>query len=421
MDTEKSKNYYQTQKKYHKIKQNNSSSGATEVDRTKSSSVIDDIVSHKKDDEDVLPSKQRVFVMDKDIEVISSNENSLISKNCKKKSESVKIEILDSPKEVSYFEGKNSSKNQKNRNYSQRENHFKKNHESINSSTRSGTNLKNCPDRQLRSIRSEGIIPFFQNLEKEIKFILQQRRDTFEYFDFLLGKWHSKNQLPPYFTLMCELERNRLLENHTIRELWEDIFVSKTSKVYREGFSKAEKKYEEIKHLIPELIENTTSYTKEPPWGFPKGKKNGEKENEIDCALRETEEEIRIPKEKFLIITLPTSNTESTTSSTFSESGTAAKKFDEEKTCKYEEIYQGSDELSYSSIYFLAEVVDFVIPEHIKTVSTIRSTTFSEETGNIFVGSYEECCRYLNPRRQLILKKAYEDAQKYFSSKIEKK
>lgn len=242
-------------------------------------------------------------------------------------------------------------------------------------------------------IDSYRIIPFFrltknsndQSTSKEgsdINFILQQRRDTFEYFEFLLGKWRTREQIPSYFTLMCTEERNRIPQ-YPIPQLWEDIFVNKESRTYKEGYTKAKNKYEEIKDQIPEFIKNTQTYVKEPPWGFPGGRKNDANESSEECALRETEEEMRIPKEKFHII----------------------------PDAKYEEIYQGSDGLFYSSMYYLAEVKDFVIPEKIENPTGIRKTSFSHEIGNIFCGSFDECCERLNPRRQIIMKKVMQFLQ----------
>lgn len=264
---------------------------------------------------------------------------------------------------------------------------------------------KNKKHKKKTPVQSEGLILFFiahktitenNNLkvdileestidEKEgvlskfdVKFIIQQRRDTFEYFDILVGKYYNKDQLRSKFELICENERERIGDNHSIDDLWDDLFVNKNHRTYKEGFVKAKQKYEELQGHIPDLLSETKSQTKEPPWGFPKGKKNGIKETDEECALRETEEEMRIPKEKFVIIPGFTQ----------------------------EESYVGSDGINYYSIYFLAEVKDFVIPAHMEYKSNIRKCSYSEEIGNIFCGTFEECSQFLNPRRQIMLKNA---------------
>jgi hypothetical protein len=89
-------------------------------------------------------------------------------------------------------------------------------------------------------ITSYGIILFSRN-ENGILFLLYQRRDNFEYMDFLRGLWQSESQLPSLFELMSYDERDRL-RNYTFDELWNDLWVKHDSKIYREGYSMAKNK-----------------------------------------------------------------------------------------------------------------------------------------------------------------------------------
>ena len=117
-------------------------------------------------------------------------------------------------------------------------------------------------------------------------FLIYQRRDNFEYMDFLRGVWVSEGQLPALFSLMSHEERERI-RNYTFHELWNDLWVIQDCRIYKDGVTKAEKKYDSIKNQIPYLLDTTTSCIYHPPWGFPKGKKNGYHEDPLKCAIRE--------------------------------------------------------------------------------------------------------------------------------------
>lgn len=43
--------------------------------------------------------------------------------------------------------------------------------------------------------------------DRNIHVLLEQRRDTFEYFDFMQGLWDTYEQVVALFTLMCPEER----------------------------------------------------------------------------------------------------------------------------------------------------------------------------------------------------------------------
>ena len=131
-------------------------------------------------------------------------------------------------------------------------------------------------------ITSYGLILYTVVNDKPI-FLLYQRRDNFEYMDFLRGVWMSEGQLPGLFSLMSPDERKRIRE-YTFQELWNDLWVEHSCRIFRDGFSKAKRKYDSVRDKIPNLLDTTTSHIREPPWGFPKGKKNSFKEESISCV-----------------------------------------------------------------------------------------------------------------------------------------
>ena len=87
---------------------------------------------------------------------------------------------------------------------------------------------------------------------------------------------------------------------------------------------------------------------KETEWEFPKGRRN-QKEKDLDCALREFEEETGIIKNKLLII---------------------------ENILPFEEIFIGSNHKSYKHKYFLAYINDLNL--EIDTLNNFQRTEVSK-------------------------------------------
>jgi 8-oxo-dGTP pyrophosphatase MutT (NUDIX family) len=224
-------------------------------------------------------------------------------------------------------------------------------------------------------IVSYGMIIYAKTNTDSIVFLLQQRRETFEYNGFIKGIYPSKEHLAALFTLMSATERKRIRE-YTFRELWDELWVDKSMRSYALLFDAAFHKYTSIRHLIPNILDTTQTYVAEPPWGFPKGKKNSESESDTECAIRETIEEARI---KSKITVLP---------------------------YVFSERYQGTNGKLYETHYHLGRVDQCDVPVKIITPNGITKSTVSDEVSNVQWLGYEDACSYLNPKRQLMLHEA---------------
>lgn len=229
-------------------------------------------------------------------------------------------------------------------------------------------------------INSYGIILYRINNDggkKQVEFLLYQRRDTFEYSDFLRGIWKDRKSVAALCSLMSDDERNRLL-HHSFVELWDDLWVIHGNGIYKDGFNHAQKKWEIIKNDIADIVKSSVTYLKEPPWGFPKGKKNFYREDDIICAIREFSEETRISQESIEIV----------------------------YNSAYPEHFEGSNGKEYSTYYYVAKYRDDIpatLPEKMQTPDCIRKTSLSEEAAEIAWCNFAEACDKLNPRRKLIL------------------
>nr|QBK86566.1 MAG: NUDIX hydrolase [Marseillevirus LCMAC102] len=230
-------------------------------------------------------------------------------------------------------------------------------------------------------ITSYGLLLFSYENETPV-FLLYQRRDTFEYMDFLRGIWNSESQFPVLFSLMSYEERKRIRE-YTFQELWDDLWVDKHGHIYQDGYPKAKKKYDSIRDRIPFLLDTISSYICEPPWGFPKGKKNGYYEIPINCALREFNEETKLSTDSIIII----------------------------KPDPFIEQFKGSNGKTYATHYFLAEMPKPLKSQSCPTPRCIRKQTISEEASKVEWFKVDEACSHLNERRQSILRSALEMIQ----------
>lgn len=223
-------------------------------------------------------------------------------------------------------------------------------------------------------IVSYGIILFHMDQGKPY-FLIYQRRDTFEYTDFIRGIWSNENHLLNLFRSMSIEERNRI-RNYTFYELWDDMWIHRECKIYKDGYQKAKKKYDSIKKRIPYILERTETYVMTPPWGFPKGKKNGYYEDSLKCAIREFSEETRIDSNKISIM----------------------------DNYVFTENFKGSNNKYYTTHYYLAETFEKDLPLPYETKNCIRKYTLSEEASEIKWCTAEELCELLSIKRMNIVK-----------------
>jgi len=183
-------------------------------------------------------------------------------------------------------------------------------------------------------ITSYGIITF-RDCGEGIQFLMIRRKDSFGYIDFIRGKYSAYNlkQLLNIIDEMSIVEKKRILElsfDTLWIEMWgefntqfksEENISKKKFEILKEGITISDKIY-----TLKDIVEMSKTTWKETEWEFPKGRRN-QKEKDLDCALREFEEETGISKDKLTIV---------------------------ENVLPFEEIFIGSNHKSYKHKYFLA-------------------------------------------------------------------
>jgi 8-oxo-dGTP pyrophosphatase MutT (NUDIX family) len=184
-------------------------------------------------------------------------------------------------------------------------------------------------------IISYGVI-VFRHSDVGLQFLMIRRKDSFGYIDFIRGKYSPYNieQIQKSVDEMANHEKERLLVE-PFDTLWKMLWCDNSTSHYRTEEHASSKKFEHITNgvligesivTLADIVEKSTTRWKETEWEFPKGRRNFQ-EKDLDCAVREFEEETGIPRGDILII---------------------------DNLVPFEEIYMGSNHKCYKHKYFLA-------------------------------------------------------------------
>jgi len=184
-------------------------------------------------------------------------------------------------------------------------------------------------------ITSYGII-LFRKIKNEIQYLMIRRKDSFGYIDFMRGKYSPYNifQLQKIVDEMSILEKTRILAE-PFDQLWIQMWGETSNVQYKNEELSSSKKMDLIRNgviindenvTLKSIVENSKTEWNETEWEFPKGRRNN-KEKDLECALREFEEETGINKNKINVV---------------------------ENILPFEEIFIGTNHKSYKHKYFLA-------------------------------------------------------------------
>lgn len=187
-----------------------------------------------------------------------------------------------------------------------------------------GHTFYNCK----KPIRSYGIILYKMETAKK-KYLMICRKHTFGFTSIIRGKYSSSNadQIQVYVDSMTNHEKE-IMSTHSFDELWEYMWCGILSTRKNHDKSHAELKFNNILDTILTCIANSPTNWEQAEWEFPKGRMQPG-ETDIQCALREFEEETHISTNNINIIY---------------------------NICPFEEIYRGSNDKMYQITYFMAQL-----------------------------------------------------------------
>lgn len=184
-------------------------------------------------------------------------------------------------------------------------------------------------------ITSYGIV-VFRSTTEGIEYLMIRRKDSFGYIDFIRGKYSPYNiyQIQNIIDEMSLHEKSKI-QTKPFQHLWIEMWGNINNSQYKNEESISSKKIDIINSgveiddkivQLKDIIDKSTTQWSEPEWEFPKGRRN-HKEKDLDCALREFEEETGISRHKIEIV---------------------------ENIIPFEEIFIGTNHKSYKHKYFLA-------------------------------------------------------------------
>jgi len=219
-------------------------------------------------------------------------------------------------------------------------------------------------------IISYGVVVFRSSL-RGIEYLMIRRKDSFGYIDFIRGKYSPYNisQLQSLINEMSIDEKQNILCD-SFADLWNNMWGDTNNLKYKNEESISCKKLEIIRNgvtvdnvfiTLKDIVETSNTEWKETEWEFPKGRRNN-KEKDLECALREFEEETGISKDKITIV---------------------------ENVMPFEEIFIGTNYKSYKHKYFLAYMND--IDE--ESLSNFQIT----EVSKIEWKTIDECLESIRP------------------------
>jgi 8-oxo-dGTP pyrophosphatase MutT (NUDIX family) len=223
----------------------------------------------------------------------------------------------------------------------------------------------------LAPIISTGVI-LFKKENNSIKYLLIQRKDTLGFVEFMRGKYNLENieYINKLFQIMTNDERIFII-NNDFDTLWNKLWMKQDNKQYHNEYDSSKKKFESLKmgiHNKNEFISLDTIHNNNeiqwhyPEWGFPKGRRNL-KESNLDCAIREFEEETGITKNEYEVLY---------------------------QIEPLEELFSGTNNIRYKHIYYVAYAKD-----NINTNLHVDTNNFNQvsEISNIKWFTFIECLK----------------------------
>jgi 8-oxo-dGTP pyrophosphatase MutT (NUDIX family) len=254
-----------------------------------------------------------------------------------------------------------------------------KNNNACNNCGKQGHSFHQCK----LPITSYGVVAFRAS-NNGIQYLMLRRKDSFGYIDFVRGKYSPYNisQIQDIVNEMSFDEKRRIL-TEPFERLWENMWGNITITQYKSEEYASMKKMEIIREGVTindniinleQIVKQSTTNWIETEWEFPKGRRNY-KEKDLDCALREFEEETGILSSKLNII---------------------------ENVLPFEETFIGTNHKSYKHKYFLAYMNTNKQEEPVSLYNYQQS-----EVSKIEWKSLDECLESIRPynleKKQLII------------------
>lgn len=207
-------------------------------------------------------------------------------------------------------------------------------------------------------------------IKSKIKFLMVCRKHSLGYIELIRGNYNFENDndityVKNMFKLMTKKEID-IVKERDFDKLWNDLWVLENrSNLHKREYIHSKNRFEKLIvginnsnsiNINLDTFINSGSKWYEPEWEFPKGRRNI-KESDINCAIREFEEETNFKPEEYQVLELnPIS-----------------------------EIFMGNNGINYKHTYFFSQSLTNNLPninddnmfQHIE-ISDIKWLSFDE-------------------------------------------
>ena len=192
----------------------------------------------------------------------------------------------------------------------------------------------------------------------QMNILMIRRKDSMSFAEFMRGKYDPTN-----LDYLGTLFRNMTIKEQSLiacepfdviwKQLWGDDRNSSDYPISRDKFNSLNR---------VQLMANNLSPYIEPEWGFPKGRRM-RAETDLDCAIREFNEETNIPREAYVIL----------------------------RNITLEETFMGLNGVRYRHVYFVAllkrpELINLTqrfTPMQRREISGIAWKTFADAQAHV--------------------------------------
>ena len=227
-------------------------------------------------------------------------------------------------------------------------------------------------------IMSYGII-LFRKKNGSNEFLMIRRKDSFGYIDFIRGKYSPYNieHIQSIVNEMSVSEKERIV-TLSFNDLWNLMWGNASNSQYLNEEIMSSKKFDLLRGgivvndkmiTLETIIDKSDTKWDETEWEFPKGRRNN-REKDLECAMREFEEETGIDSKNICVI---------------------------QNVLPFEETFIGTNHKSYKHKYFLAYMNE-INDDYLNYQKT--------EVSNIEWKSFQKCLENIRPynleKKQLI-------------------
>jgi 8-oxo-dGTP pyrophosphatase MutT (NUDIX family) len=228
--------------------------------------------------------------------------------------------------------------------------------------------------QSLSLFSNQPTVPLHSN---SVQFLLIQRKDSLSFIEFIRGKYNCQDDeyISRLLMNMTQSEQQRLL-TQTFDQLWLDIWGEASNlKSHRNNYDMSEKRFLQLLPRLSKLISDFPSKWTEPEWGFPKGRRNPH-ETDIQCAIREFQEETGLKRSDFNVL---------------------------QNTYSISETFFGSNHIHYCHKYYLA-----ICHPNTDVHLNLNNQLMAREIGDIQWLSLEDAISKIRPdnveKREILLK-----------------